>query len=437
MPAERAGYTVTMFLVDLSPSMGASRTVELPDGPNRETRSVEMTKLEWSLQFVKMKIQEMIFNGRKTDQCGVITFGSDETNNIVNNKNGGYDHVSEYIPVGQPNAGTLAELDDLRASETAGDSIDALIVGIETQDVYLEKKRTWTRKMVLVTDGESPMEIEEWEGIVKKMSSLNISLTVVGVDFDDEELAHKEEDKPPIKRVNESFYARLTSALPDGLGLLGSLEHALLTLTYPHIKETKSALLSTTLRLGDVEVRENEAIEFSVRVAKCTSLARPASWKKFFKKESDEEDARDVEEEGEKVIFKEVKRRTEYVIDRSTNEEEGKGPTTEDMSMDVDGEKSVSDEETHLEKVEKEQLIKGFKYGSTYVPCPDGQFERLNTKKGIEICGFFQKKNLNRSYPMGELSYVYASPTSVPDQLAFSSVVQAMYEKVSWQLAEW
>ena len=49
-----------MFLVDLSPSMGASRIVELPDGPEGETRSVEMTKLEWSLQFVKMKIQEMV-----------------------------------------------------------------------------------------------------------------------------------------------------------------------------------------------------------------------------------------------------------------------------------------------------------------------------------------------------------------------------------------
>jgi len=49
-----------MFLVDLSPSMGASRTVELPVGPEGETRNVEMTKLEWSLQFVKMKIQEMV-----------------------------------------------------------------------------------------------------------------------------------------------------------------------------------------------------------------------------------------------------------------------------------------------------------------------------------------------------------------------------------------
>lgn len=53
-------YTVTMFLVDISPSMGATRTVELPPGPGGEERSVEMTNLEWALQFVKFKIQEMV-----------------------------------------------------------------------------------------------------------------------------------------------------------------------------------------------------------------------------------------------------------------------------------------------------------------------------------------------------------------------------------------
>ncbi|KAF9229802.1 ku80-like protein [Gyrodon lividus] len=426
MPAERAGYTVTMFLLDVSPSMGATRTVALPDGPNGEARSIEMTKLEWSLQFVKMKIQEMIFNGRKTDQCGVIIFGSDETDNIINEKNGGYDNVSEYIQIGQPNTDTLAKLDELRASETAGDPIDALIVGIETQDVYLEKKRTWTRKIIIVTDGENPMEIEDWEATVKKMASLNISVTVVGVDFDDDELPYHEEDKSAMKRANETFYARLTSSLPDGLGLLGTLERALLSLSYPHIKETKSALLATTLRLGDVATRENEAIEFGVRLAKCTSLARAGGWKKFVGRDVDMED---VEGEG-KVTFKEVKRRTEYFIDTSSDADaEGKGTATQDASMDVDEEGGREGEGTHLEKVEKEQLVRGFKYGSTYVPCPDGQFEKLNTKKGIDICGFFQQKNFNRSYPMSEVWYVYAPPTSVPDQLAFSSVVQAMFEK--------
>lgn len=192
--------------------------------------------------------------------------------------------------------------------------------------------------------------------------------------------------------MNETFYTRFISALPEDFGLLGSLEHALLTLTQPHIKEVKSSLASMTLRLGDVAVRESEAIELSVCIAKCTSLARAASWKKFFKKDVDEEDMQDVQDEG-KVIFKEVKRRTEYIIDRSSGkEEEEEEPVAQDISMDVDEEKSAS--ETHLEKVEKEQLVKGFKYGSTYVPCPEGQFERLNTEMGIEICGFVQRKNV-------------------------------------------
>ena len=49
-----------MFLVDVSPSMGTMRSVELDDGPDGEPRSVEMTHLEWSLQFAKLKIQAMV-----------------------------------------------------------------------------------------------------------------------------------------------------------------------------------------------------------------------------------------------------------------------------------------------------------------------------------------------------------------------------------------
>lgn len=196
--------------------------------------------------------------------------------------------------------------------------------------------------------------------------------------------------------MNEDFYSLLITKLSEDLGLLGSLEHALLTLSFPHIKETKSALISTTLRLGDVAVRESEAIELNVLVAKYTSQARQAPWKKFLKKSHDEddEDMLDAEDDG-KDIYREVKRSTEYVIDRSSQGEgeEGEESATHDISMDVD-EESTTEDESRLETVEKEQLIKGFKYGSTYVPCPDGQFERLNTKKGIDICGFFRKENV-------------------------------------------
>lgn len=84
---------------------------------------------------------------------------SSETDNIINEKSGGYEHVSEYIPISQPNGATLAKIDALQPSEEIGDrtcdhshmcsvvdilhgiAIDALIVGIETQHLYLASKK--------------------------------------------------------------------------------------------------------------------------------------------------------------------------------------------------------------------------------------------------------------------------------------------------------
>ncbi len=78
-----------------------------------------------------------IFNGRKTDKCGVILFGTDGmsacnintvryqrfvgTSNAINKQNGGYEHVTEFIPIAQPNAATLAKLQALEPSAVAGD----------------------------------------------------------------------------------------------------------------------------------------------------------------------------------------------------------------------------------------------------------------------------------------------------------------------------
>jgi ATP-dependent DNA helicase 2 subunit 2 len=40
---------------------------------------------------------------------------------MVNRADGGYDNVTEYIPIAQPNAGTLTQLASLEASGVSGD----------------------------------------------------------------------------------------------------------------------------------------------------------------------------------------------------------------------------------------------------------------------------------------------------------------------------
>lgn len=44
-----------------------------------------------------------------------------DTDNVINEKNGGYEHVTEFIPIGKPDASTLAKLASLQPSEVVGD----------------------------------------------------------------------------------------------------------------------------------------------------------------------------------------------------------------------------------------------------------------------------------------------------------------------------
>ena len=60
-------------------------------------------------------------------------------------------------------------------------ALDALIVAAETQERYLGTKKTWTRKIFLITDAESPVEDEDWEQIVSRLQVYNVSLTIVFV----------------------------------------------------------------------------------------------------------------------------------------------------------------------------------------------------------------------------------------------------------------
>ena len=169
--------------------------------------------------------------------------------------------------------------------------------------------------------------------------------------------------------------------------------------------------MGTVLRLGDVDTKSDEALEIIIKTSKCTALARPKSWKKIAVRErlDDEDDAMagedDVQENETNTTYAQLKMRTEYVVDRNARSEE----EDEDVKMEEDGDEHLLGEghegmdelpkhkqkTEQLEKVEKEQLVRGFKYGTTYAPCPDGQFPRLPTKKGIDICGFFPASNVS------------------------------------------
>jgi len=191
-------------------------------------------------------------------------------------------------------------------------------------------------------------------------------------------------------------------------GIVGTCALALRETALPDIKQVRSALMGTVLRIGDTDTLVDEAIELSIKTSKCTSLARPKGWKKFGLRESnatDMDEGDDDEQASARAAYAQLKMRSEYYVNPNAggDDEDGdvkmkKEDDDEDLLEKADDEDEDEDDDEPniegLEKVEKEDLVRGFKYGTTYAPCPDGQFPKLPTRKGIDICGFFPMANV-------------------------------------------
>ena len=124
---------------------------------------------------------------------------------------------------------------------------------------------------------------------------------------------------------------------------------------------------------------------------------------------------------------------------RLTGHDDGAADNADDDGPDdEEARKRAQDEaDKRLIKIEKEELVRGYKYGASFAPAPEGGFPKLKTQKGMDICGFFSRKNFRRELSMGEVYYVWAGPENPMSQVALSSIVQAMYEKGVMAIARW
>lgn len=191
------------------------------------------------------------------------------------------------------------------------------------------------------------------------------------------------------QRENESFFHKFTAIIPNSI--VGTLSFALDEVKKPEMKETRSTLMKNILRLGDPANNPLESLEIIVKTSKCTAFARPKSWKRFAPRECNPADEMDVDsvptqDSVRKTVWAELKMRTEFHVE---HDEQGDDNNGNEEDMDVDDVKKSG------AKVEKEQLVRGYKYGSSYVPCPDDNFAKLNTHMGISICGFFSSDNVS------------------------------------------
>ena len=156
----------TVYIVDVGSSMSECH--------NGRTESDH----DWSMRYVWDRISTTAASGRKTWTVGVIGLKTDETSHGV--EGDGYENISILQDIGPMTMGSLRELQEvLKPSDTYnGDAVSAVVVAVDMIEKFT-KKLKYRRQIVLVTNGDSPIDGEDLDDIADKIQEANIELIVL------------------------------------------------------------------------------------------------------------------------------------------------------------------------------------------------------------------------------------------------------------------
>ncbi len=148
-----------------------------------------------------------VFTSRKTLQLGVLSLGTDKTDNAMEGVEGGesYRHISVLQPIAQillPELQNLPKV--LKPSHTDDrDIVSAIILGVDMINRHC-KHLKFKKKLFVVTNAvASRIDEDDVDQLAQQFKDNNIELTVLGVDFDDAEYGFRQEEKPKEKAKNE------------------------------------------------------------------------------------------------------------------------------------------------------------------------------------------------------------------------------------------
>ncbi|KAI1500683.1 putative Ku family DNA helicase [Biscogniauxia marginata] len=402
-----ADKEATVYIIDLGSSMADCHNGRLE------------SDLDWSMRYVWDKISTTVAASRKTWNVGVIGVRTDETNNPLQDEEDGYDNISVLQELGPMNMTGLRKLQrHIKPSDSdTGDTVSAVVLAVDMIEKFT-KKLKYNRKIILVTDGMSPIGgSDDFDDISSKIKSCGIQLTILGVDFDDAEFGFKEEDKPSLKRENERLLRQLVDQCE---GLYGTMAEAISELETPRIKPVKPyKTYDGPLTLGDPN-EHKDAMSISVeRYFKTHKATVPPASRVVLS----------VDDAGPSEP-------TEGAVN---DEMQGVEATAAFSAVTQARTYKVNDPDAPGGKrdVEFESLAKGYEYGRTAVHISESEYNitKLETTKGFSIVGFIHQEKYDPFLNIGEAGMTVAQKFNDAAALKLSSLIHSLHELESYAIA--
>ncbi|KAK7615038.1 putative Ku family DNA helicase [Phyllosticta paracitricarpa] len=396
----------TVYVVDVGKSMGEKR------GGRDES------DLDWCMRYVWDKITTTVATGRKTLYVGVVGLRTDGTKVNLDDDEG-YEHVSILQPLSQICMPQVRNLrDQMRPSKTnKGDTMSAVVVAMQMISDHCRKLK-YVRRIVLVTNGRGSLDPDDLGDISNKLKAENIEFVVLGADFDDPEYGVKEEDKDPDKAVNEAILRQFAD---DCDGVFGTMAQAIDELDIPRVKPVRPIPgYKGPLILGSGDSAMEIPIERYPRIMQ----ARPPTASSYVH--------RSDLAPGE----------SSQIQSSATVAGNDDGPQTDHDSLAAVKQATafhVAEEGAPGGKrdVDREDLSRGYNYGSTAVPISESESDivELKTEAALDIIGFIPADKFERYMQMSRTNTIIAQKANDKASMALSSLIHALYELETFAVA--
>ncbi|BEJ02117.1 hypothetical protein CcaverHIS631_0607990 [Cutaneotrichosporon cavernicola] len=440
-------YSVCLYTLDLSPSMS--------------TFTKDGSHLSLAQEYIARLAEPKIQSGRKSEHVGLVSFGG-RTHNQAHSawvaEHGDddppYTAISSDVAIQSAKPKMLEVLMNLEVGEEAGNPVGALMVALDMIEQHKHTKR-WSIEIKLVTDGESVFVQEEYEDAMTRLDALGVKLTVIGIGFDDPaDPIDKTKSKP--KRLSEKFWRAFINGLNEQMSKttdsdlflprLLTFDSELEEARRPHPATTEGTVSGIHLYIGAAGVDSDAAISIPMQYSKATMKARPPSLSKTWKTAVDvQAPARgteasqllsQIESQGALVgaISGKINRHMLYFIRRAeaasfqaTQSQPQSQRIEDDPDFILPTQTQTLTQTVEEEPVEKEDLVKAWRFGSSLIPVEADTFEPLPTQKGIEVLGFIPQAHVRKYMLIGEVRYLWPDLASGRAQIQFSAFVSALF----------
>lgn len=314
----------------------------------------------------------------KTFEVGVISCGDDITSNYINDTQGGYENIRSVCDISKPSPDTFEALMSIHSCQGAFDFIDGVTVA---QD-YLTRcnsKYKYNRIVVVLTDGESEVDSSGFEFLEAVLSGIKDSGNCIHIGM----LGKVTSDSSTTKRENSKFFESCCSTT-GGCYLEG--DSAL----------NMFRMLSFAKGLGSRPQMPKISFELS------SSLKIPCVYFSWVMK------AKPLPLKKKSAYNNTVKRDTSY-----------RNPSDPDLEVSF------------------EDRIKGYRYGSQYVPLTpaDEDAMKLESDPVIRLLGFLPQSKVCRHLLL-DATFILDPATGVgPSQDLLMALSQALQKSQQYAIA--